>query len=54
MMTPLPKLNFNDFTEFVPAVIVIFLMSFSFNIGIGITAGFVFYPLLKIFSNRWK
>lgn len=52
MMSPISKMNFQDLTEFIPASIVIFLMSFSFNIGIGMTAGFVFYPLLKIFSNR--
>ncbi len=52
MITPISKLNFEDFSEFIPAVIVIFLMSFSFNIGIGMTAGFLFYPLMKIFDNR--
>lgn len=52
MITPISKLNFEDFSEFIPAVIVIFLMSFSFNIGIGMTAGFLFYPLMKIFENR--
>lgn len=54
MMSPISKINFDDFTEFVPAVIVIFLMSFSFNIGIGMTAGFVTYPLMKIFDGKYK
>ncbi len=54
MMTPVGRINFYDLTEFIPAMIVIFLMSFSFNIGIGITAGFVFYTLLKIFTMRIK
>ncbi len=52
MITPISKLDFNDLTEFIPSIIVIFLMSFSFNIGIGITAGFVFYPILKVIANR--
>lgn len=52
MMTPISRINFNDYSEFIPATIVIFLMSFSFNIGIGMTAGFVFYPLLKIIDNK--
>ena len=39
-------------TELVPAFATIVLMSFSYNLGIGITAGFVLYPLLKIFSGR--
>lgn len=54
MMSPVNKINFNDFTEFIPAVVVIFLMSFSFNIGIGMTAGFVAYPLIKIFDGKFK
>lgn len=54
MITPISKLDFVDLTEFIPSMIVIFLMSFSFNIGIGMTAGFVFYPILKVITNRSK
>lgn len=54
MMTPVGKINYKDLTEFIPAMIVIFLMSFSYNIGIGMTAGFIFYPVMKIFTNRFK
>lgn len=54
MMTPIGKINYQDLTEFIPPMIVIFLMSFSYNIGIGMTAGFIFYPLMKIFTNRVK
>jgi AGZA family xanthine/uracil permease-like MFS transporter len=52
MMSPVGKINFEDMSEFIPAMTVIFLMSFSFNIGIGMTAGFVIYPLLKIFDGK--
>jgi AGZA family xanthine/uracil permease-like MFS transporter len=27
-------------------------MSFTYNIGIGMTAGFVVYPLIKTFSGK--
>lgn len=54
MMSPVGRINFNDMSEFIPAVIVIFLMSFSFNIGVGMTAGFVTYPMLKIFDGKIK
>lgn len=54
MMSPISRINFNDYSEFIPATIVIFLMSFSFNIGIGMTAGFVFYPLMKIIDNKTR
>ncbi|NPV10331.1 MAG: NCS2 family permease [Ignavibacteria bacterium] len=52
MMSPVGRINFDDASEFIPAMTVIFLMSFSFNIGIGMTAGFVIYPLLKIFDGK--
>jgi AGZA family xanthine/uracil permease-like MFS transporter len=52
MMTPITKLNFDDLTEAVPAFCVILLMSFTYNLGIGMTAGFVVYPMMKLFSGR--
>ncbi len=54
MISPIVNLNLNDFTEFVPSFLIIILMSFTYNIGIGMTAGFVAYPILKIFSGRFK
>jgi len=54
MISPVGKINFNEISEFVPAMIVVFLMSFSFNIGIGMTAGFVTYPIMKIFDGKIK
>jgi AGZA family xanthine/uracil permease-like MFS transporter len=29
-------------------------MSFTFNIGVGITAGFVLYPIFKLAAGRQK
>jgi AGZA family xanthine/uracil permease-like MFS transporter len=29
-------------------------MSFTYNIGIGVTAGFVLYPLFKTAAGRWR
>lgn len=46
------EINFDDHTEQIPAFITIVLMSFTFNIGIGITAGFVVYPLMKLLTGR--
>jgi len=54
MLSPIKNLNFNDLTEVIPAFITISLMSFTYNLGIGMTAGFVSYPLLKLFSGRQK
>ena len=49
---PVTKIDFEDYTELVPAFLTIVLMSFTFNIGVGMTAGLLSYPLLKILSGR--
>jgi AGZA family xanthine/uracil permease-like MFS transporter len=53
MLAPITKIKFDDYTELVPAFAVVALMSFTYNIGIGITAGFVLYPLCKVAGGRW-
>jgi AGZA family xanthine/uracil permease-like MFS transporter len=52
MLSPLKDLQFDDYTELIPAAATIALMSFTFNLGIGMTAGFILYPLLKLFSGK--
>jgi len=54
MVEPMTKIDFKDYTEFIPSFVVISLMSFTYNIAVGLIAGFVIYPLLKIFSGRGK
>jgi AGZA family xanthine/uracil permease-like MFS transporter len=52
MLQPITKVPFDDFTELIPAFAVVSLMSFTFNIGVGITAGFLLYPFCKLVSGR--
>ncbi|HKK21719.1 MAG TPA: NCS2 family permease, partial [candidate division Zixibacteria bacterium] len=52
MMTTITELDFKDLSEAIPAFAVIVLMSFTYNLGIGVTAGFVAYPLMKLFAGR--
>lgn len=52
MLTPIRQIDLEDYTELFPAFAVIVLMSFTFNIGVGITAGFVLYPLFKLAAGR--
>ena len=54
MLKPITNLNFDDLTDVIPAFVTIILMSFTYNIGIGMTAGFVVYPVVKVFSGRVK
>jgi len=54
MLAPVVKIPFDDFTELIPAFAVVALMSFTYNVGIGITAGFVLFPLCKLASGRLR
>lgn len=54
MVVPIRRIRFDDPTELVPAFATITLMSFTFNIGVGMTAGFVLYPLLKLAAGRGR
>ncbi|HYL13801.1 MAG TPA: NCS2 family permease [Terriglobales bacterium] len=52
MLAPITKIRFDDFSELIPSFAVVALMSFTYNIGVGITAGFVLYPFCKLISGR--
>jgi len=54
MLTPIKKIDIGDYTEAIPAFATIALMSFTFNVGVGITAGFVLYPFFKVVTGRWR
>ena len=52
MLEPIKRIDFGDYTEAIPAFLVVILMSFTYNIGIGITGGFVLYPFFKLISGK--
>ena len=54
MLSAVTKLDFDDYTELVPAFLTITLVSFTYNIGVGITAGLLVYPVLKLATGRAK
>ncbi len=54
MMSAVSRLNLDDWTELVPAFIIISLMCFTYNIGIGMTAGFIVYTLIKVIKKEAK
>lgn len=54
MLSPIRKLDFEDLTGVIPVFTIIILMSFTYNIGIGMAAGFVIYPLVKTLAGRAK
>ncbi len=54
MLSPVVKLNFTDLTELIPSFVIITFMCFTYNLGLGMTAGFVTYVLVKSVSGKIK
>lgn len=54
MIKPVARLDFDDYTELIPSFLTITLISFTYNIGVGMTAGLLSYPLLKTVTGRSK
>lgn len=54
MMTNITKLDWNDFTEVLPAFMTIIAMPLTYSISNGIALGFIIYPLLKLFTGKGK
>jgi len=52
MLAPIVRIDFADYSESLPAFAVVSLMCFTFNIAVGITAGFVLYPFCKLVQGR--
>lgn len=54
MVEPVRRIPFDDCTETVPAFLAMVLMIFTYNIGIGMTAGIITFPFLKAITGRAK
>jgi AGZA family xanthine/uracil permease-like MFS transporter len=52
MLEPVRGLPFDDLAELLPAFLTITLMSFTYDLGIGITAGLASHVLLKLVTGR--
>ncbi|NYB75011.1 NCS2 family permease [Sedimentibacter hydroxybenzoicus DSM 7310] len=54
MMSPITKINFDDYTEAIPAFLTIVIMPFAYSIAEGIVFGMISYVVLKAMSGRYK
>ncbi len=54
MITPITRIDFNDNSELLPAFLTITLMIFTYNIGVGMTAGLISYPLIKLAIGKGR
>ena len=52
MMQQLQNVDFDDFSEWFPAFLVIVLIPWSNSISTGLAFGFAAYPLLKVMNGR--
>jgi adenine/guanine/hypoxanthine permease len=54
MVTPITKINFDDYTEMIPVFLTIIMMPLTFSIAEGIVFGMLSYVLLKLLSGKVK
>lgn len=54
MLSPITKIDLNDFTEAIPAFLAIIMMPLSFSIAEGIVFGIVSYVALKLLSGKGR
>lgn len=52
MLEPATRFRFDDIGELAPAFLTIVLMCFTYDLGIGLTAGFVSWVALKVVRGR--
>ena len=54
MLSGMEKLNWSNFTDLLPALIIIVMIPLTFSIADGIAIGFLSYIVLKIGNNEFK
>lgn len=54
MISPITKVDLNDFTESIPAFFTIIMMPLTYSIAEGIVFGMLSYVLLKLLTGRLK
>ncbi|WP_432407381.1 NCS2 family permease [Wukongibacter sp. M2B1] len=54
MMSPIKSIDFNDFTEAIPAFLTIIMMPLAYSIAEGIVFGMISYVVLKTITGKFK
>lgn len=54
MMSPILKIDFDDYTDAIPAFITIIIMPLTYSIAEGIVFGMLTYVILKILTGKFK
>jgi len=53
-MQNVTKIHWRDYTESIPAFLIIIGIPFSYSIADGLALGFISYPVIKGFSGRGR
>jgi len=54
MLRSITKIDLDDYSEAIPAFLVMLLMPLTFSIATGIAMGFISYAAIKLFTGRAK
>jgi AGZA family xanthine/uracil permease-like MFS transporter len=54
MMSPIKKINLEDYGEAIPAFLTIIIMPLTMSISEGIVFGMLSYVLLKVLTGKWR
>jgi AGZA family xanthine/uracil permease-like MFS transporter len=54
MLGNIAAVDWDDLTHTVPAGLTVLVMPFTYNIGYGIAAGIISYPLVKVAVGEWR
>jgi AGZA family xanthine/uracil permease-like MFS transporter len=54
MIGAVASIKWEDMTEAIPALLTMLAMPLTFSIANGLALGFIFYPLLKVLTGRWR
>jgi AGZA family xanthine/uracil permease-like MFS transporter len=54
MLGNLTDIDWNDVTQAAPAGMTVLIMPFTYNIGYGIAAGIITYPIVKTGTGEWR
>lgn len=54
MLSPILKIDFDDYTESIPAFLTIIMMPLAYSIAEGIVFGMLSFVILKVLSGRFK
>ena len=54
MMSPIKEIDFNDYTESIPAFLTIIMMPLTYSIAEGIMFGMLSWIVLKLFTGQYR